>query len=172
MKHNLQKLLKEWVIPFGLLAVVLWLIYTYVFFIALVPTGSMIPTILEHSALVATCVHNPENLERGDIVVFRSDELNELMVKRLIGLPGETVVIDEEGQLTIDGVPLEESYVKNSSNHSGEFQVPEDCYFFLGDNRRGSFDARGWEQPYITGDKIKGKAQFTLWPVSKFGVLK
>lgn len=172
MSVKLGKFFKEWLIPFAIELVVVLLLVKYVFFFVIVPTGSMIPTILEHSFLFATRVHNPEKLERGDIVVFDSDELDKTLVKRLIGLPGETIVIDKEGRLTVDGVPLEESYVKNSSNLSGEFQVPEGCYFFLGDNRRGSFDARGWEQPYIPENKIEGKAQFTLWPVSKFGVLK
>lgn len=172
MQAHLRRFIKEWIIPYGLLAAALWLIANYVFFIAFVPSGSMIPTILEYSALVSTRIHNLDNLERGDIIVFHSDELNKLLVKRLIGLPGETVVIDEEGQVTVDGVLLEESYVKNASNLDGDFQVPEGCYFFLGDNRRSSVDARVWEQPYIPEDKIEGKAQFTLWPVSKFGVLK
>lgn len=172
MNVKLGKFFKEWLIPFAIELVVVLLLVKYVFFFVIVPTGSMIPTILEHSFLFATRVHNPEKLERGDIVVFNSDELDKTLVKRLIGLPGETIVIDEEGQLTVGGVPLEESYVKNSSPASGEFQVPEGCYFFLGDNRRGSYDARGWENPYIPENKIEGKAQFTIWPVSKFGMLK
>lgn len=173
MNEKLGKFCKEWLIPFIIEVIVVMLLVKYVFFFVIVPTGSMVPTILEHSFLFATRVHNPEkDLERGDIVVFESDELDKTLVKRLVGLPGETVSIDEEGKLTIDGVPLEESYVQHSSPVSGEFQVPQGCYFFLGDNRRGSFDARGWNDPFIPEDKIDGKAIFTIWPVSNFGILE
>lgn len=88
-------------------------------------------------------------------------------------MPGDHVVIDDTGALTInDGMPYPEPYVKFISRQSGEFQVPEGCYLFFGDNRSGSMDARSWEQPYISGDKITGKAIFTLWPFENFGVLK
>ncbi|MEG0541302.1 MAG: signal peptidase I [Angelakisella sp.] len=173
MNVQVRKFFKEWVIPFAIEIAVVLLLVKYVFFFVIVPTGSMIPTILERSFLFATRVHNPEeSLVRGDIVVFKSDELGITLVKRLIGLPGEKVTIDETGQVFINGQMIEESYVKNQAKISGEFEVPEDCYFFLGDNRRGSFDARGWENPYISEDKIEGKAVFTIWPVSQFGVLK
>lgn len=172
VKPNLRKLFREWIVPYTLLAVVLWLLSHYVFFITFVPSGSMIPTILEYSALVATRVHNPETLERGDIVVFQSDELGKLLVKRLIGLPGETVSVDEQGQVTIDGKLLQEPYVKHYSPVTGEFAVPERQYLFMGDNRKGSFDGRSWQQPYISEDKIEGRAVFTLWPVSNFGPLQ
>lgn len=167
-----KKILKDWVIPFVLEILVVLLLVKFVFFFVIVPTGSMIPTIEEHSFLFATRVHKPEKLHHGDIVVFQSDELGKTLVKRLIGLPGETVVVDEEGKLTVNGQAVAEPYVQNSSNLSGQFQVPEGCYFFLGDNRSGSFDARSWEQPYITKDKIEGKAIFTLWPLDNFGGLK
>ena len=85
---------------------------------------------------------------------------------------GDHVVIDDTGALTINDEPYEEPYVKFISRQSGEFQVPEGCYLFFGDNRSGSLDARNWEQPYIPAEKITGKAIFTLWPFENFGVLK
>ncbi|MEG2087496.1 MAG: signal peptidase I [Angelakisella sp.] len=169
---NFKKLMKEWVIPAALEIAVVLLLFKFVFFFVIVPTGSMVPTIQEHSFLFATRVHNPEkSLQRGDIVVFNSDELGMLLVKRLIGLPGETVVVDESGKVTVNGVPLEEPYVKNQDTLPGEFQVPVDSYLFFGDNRSGSGDARRWQQPYIPVQKITGEARFTLWPFSNFGLL-
>lgn len=172
MNDNFKKILKEWIIPFAIEICVVLVLVKFVFFFVLVPTGSMIPTIDDHSFLFALRVHDVDKLERGDIVVFFSDELNKTLVKRLIGLPGEQIVLDEDGNLFVDGRYVEEPYVKNPSNLSGEFSVPEDSYLFFGDNRSGSYDARSWDNPYITSDKIEGKAIFTIWPVANFGSLK
>lgn len=173
MNDRLKRILKEWVIPYSALVVVLLLVFNFVFFLIFVPSGSMVPTIDEFSYIFATRVHNPQkNLERGDIVVFESDETGKTLVKRLIGLPGETVVLDNTGKVFIDGEELDEPYVKNRSKISGDFNVPEGCYFFLGDNRSNSLDARSWENPYIPAEKIEGKAQFTIWPVADFGTLE
>ena len=170
--EQLKRILKEWVIPYGTLIIVVLLLSKYVFFLAIVPSGSMHPTIREASVLFTLRVHDLGKLERGDIVVFYSDELEKTLVKRLIGLPGEEIVIDDKGVISVDGTVLDEPYVKFPSYQSGSFQVPEDSYFFLGDNRSDSFDARSWQNPYIPADKVEGKAVFTLWPLNKFGTLK
>ena len=166
-----KKFIRGWVIPFGVEILVLLFVIKVLFFFVVVPSGSMIPTIDEASILFATRVHDPAALERGDIVVFQSDELGITLVKRLIGLPGDTVILDNKGKLSINGEPVEEPYVFYKAAVSGKFQVPEGHYLFFGDNRSGSNDARMWKQPYISGDKIQGKAQFTIWPVANFGGL-
>ncbi|MDD2955669.1 MAG: signal peptidase I [Oscillospiraceae bacterium] len=166
-----KKIFKEWILPFGLEIIVLLVLLKFVFTFTVIPSGSMIPTIDEKSILFTTYIHNVEKLQRGDIVVFESEELDETLIKRLIGLPGETVIVDGEGRVTIDGVPLEEPYVVYPSDRSGEFHIPEGCYLFFGDNRRSSRDARMWDDPYIPADKIIAKAQFTLWPFQNFGML-
>lgn len=166
-----KKFIKGWVIPFGIEILVLLFVIKFLFFFVVVPSGSMIPTIDEASVLFATRVHDPTTLERGDIVVFQSDELGLTLVKRLIGLPGDTVILDKDGKLSINGEPVEEPYVFHKAAVSGKFRVPEGHYLFFGDNRSGSNDARMWVQPYISGDKIQGKAQFTIWPVANFGKL-
>jgi len=168
-----KKIFKEWILPFGIEIAVILLLINFVFFLVVVPTGSMIPTIDSGSMLFATHIYNPEeNIKRGDILVFYSDELQKNLVKRVIGLPGETVTIDKNGKLYVDGKLTEESYVVFGSNWSGSFDVPEGCYLFLGDNRAGSYDARTWKEPYIHVSKIKGRAVFTLWPLGDFGTLK
>lgn len=163
--------LREWVLPFGLEILVLLFVIRFLFFFVIVPSGSMIPTIDKASVLFATRVHHPEKLQRGDIVVFDSDELGITLVKRLVGLPGDHVVLDDRGKMTLNGEPVEEDYVFYPSALSADFTVPEGHYLFLGDNRSGSNDARMWDEPYIPGEKITGKALFTLWPVANFGFL-
>ena len=175
MEQRAKKILREWIIPFGIEILVLLFIIKFLFFFVIVPTGSMIPTIEEHSVLFALRVHDPEKLERGDIVVFQSDELDLTLVKRLVGLPGDHVVIGEDGSMILNGEPVEEDYVfypDADPDHAGDFQVPEGHYLFMGDNRSGSNDARLWEEPYIAGEKITGRAVFTIWPLGTFGLLQ
>ena len=86
-------------------------------------------------------------------------------------IPGDKVVI-KDGIVTVNGETLKENYIGTADNYSGEFEVPEGKYFFLGDNRYWSLDSRYWENPYIDGSKIKGKAQIKVYPWSEFGKIK
>ena len=79
------------------------------------------------------------------------------MIKRLIGLPGDKVII-KDGVVSVNGETLQENYIGTADNYTGEFEVPEGKYFFLGDNRYWSLDSRYWNDPYIDGSEIKGKA--------------
>lgn len=167
-----KKLWKEWILPLGVEVLVIVFLLKVVFMLVLVPSGSMLPTIQKNSVLFCTYLHNMDKVERGQILVFDSEELGKTLIKRLIGLPGETVVIREDGSITVDGQPLEEPYVVYPQmGQEMEFEVPEGHYLFLGDNRAGSEDARYWEEPFIPTEKIKARARFTLWPLSRFGGL-
>ncbi len=170
-----KRLFKEWILPFGLEILALALIVKFVCFVPSVPTGSMEPTIAEHSALFALRVHDTEKLQRGDIIVFTA-ETPELegttLIKRLIGLPGDHVEIAEDGTLSINGEVQAEDYVVYQYPMPRTFDVPEGCYLFMGDNRANSRDARYWENPYVSADAIQGRAIFTLYPFSNFGKLK
>ncbi len=167
-----KKILKEWVLPLGAEVLVIVFLLKVVFMLVLVPSGSMLPTIQKNSVLFCTHIHNTEKLERGQILVFESDELEKTLIKRLIGLPGETVVIQEDGSILVDGQPLEEPYVVHPAGGAEmEFEIPEGHYLFLGDNRANSEDARYWQEPFIPAEKIRAWARFTLWPFSQFGGL-
>lgn len=161
----------EWVVPILIALVLAFLINKFLIFKVKIPSESMVPTLNVGDRLFVTRIHNPEKLKRGDIVVFHSDEKNEDMIKRLIGLPGDKVVI-KDGIVTVNGETLKENYIGTADNYSGEFEVPEGEYFFLGDNRYWSLDSRYWENPYIDGSKIKGKAQIKVYPWSEFGKIK
>lgn len=171
--EKFKRVMKEWILPFAIEILVVLLLIKFVFFFATVPTGSMIPTINKGDWIFTTRMYQPEkHVKRGDILVFRSDELDMTLIKRVVGLPGESVEVKSDGSVYIDGEKLDEPYVKNPSDKTGVFQVPEGCYLFFGDNRAGSFDAREWENPYIPADKIIGHALFKLWPLTQMGVLK
>ena len=163
--------IREYALPIAFQAILIYLFIKFVAFLTVVPTGSMSPTVEPHSVVVATRMYAPEKtVQRGDIIIFNSEEMNELLFKRCIGLPGEFVQINEDGSIEINGAPLKEPYVKNKFEQLPQsFQIPEGHYLFLGDNRSGSFDAREWDEPYISSDEFIGEARFTIWPLDKFG---
>lgn len=170
-----KRFYKEWILPFGLEILALFLIVKFVFFVPIVPSGSMEPTIAERSALIALRVHDLEKLQRGDIVVFtaQTPELEgTTLIKRLIGLPGDHVEIDESGAVTINGEVQPEDYVVYQYAIPSTFDVPEGHYLFMGDNRANSLDSRYWSYPYVSAEAIQGKAVFTLFPFSNFGKLE
>lgn len=173
-KEDMKNFIKDWVIPSLIALVIALLINRFIFQLVEVPTGSMISTIMPGDRLYVNKIFNVENAKRGDILVFDSEELNKYLVKRLIGLPGDKVEINSAGEVFINGQLLDEPYAIKSTGEQLEqtFEVPEDCYFFLGDNRPQSQDARSWKQPYINKKHIKGEALFRFFPFNKIGKLK
>ena len=91
----------------------------------------------------------------------------------MIGTPGDTVEIIH-GVTYVNGEVLEEPYLKETpkDKNFGPYEVPEDCYFVMGDNRNNSNDARFWKNTYVKRDAVLGKALFCYWPPSRIGVLK
>lgn len=105
--------------------------------------------------------------ERFDIVIFKyPDDESQRFIKRVIGLPGETVEI-REGKVYINGsdTPLDDSFTPETPvGNFGPYTVPEGCYFMLGDNRNNSRDSRMWDNPYVKKEKILGKAVLRYFP--------
>ncbi len=113
----------------------------------------------------------------GDIIVFQSDlenvnGKNKLLIKRVIGVPGDTVAISD-GSVYLNGVTLDETYTKDGYTASDmqEVVVPDGCLFCMGDNRQNSTDSRDERVGFISMDRIMGKAVFRLFPFSKLGKL-
>ena len=108
--------------------------------------------------------------ERFDIIIFKyPDDESQLFIKRLIGLPGETVEI-RDGKVYINGSsePLDDSFVPETpKGNYGPYVVPEDSYFMLGDNREHSRDSRFWDNSFVTFDEIVGKAVVRYFPSIK-----
>jgi signal peptidase I len=170
--NTVKKIFKDWIIPIIAAIIIAFMINKFVFFNVTVPTGSMLPTINLKDKILVTRVHNKSNLKNGDIVVFHSDELDEDLIKRLIGKPNDEVDIREDGSVYVNNVKVDESYVVYPGGKTGKFKVKEDSYFFMGDNRANSSDARYWQQPYISEKDIMGKARIIISPFSRFGKLK
>ena len=138
---------------------------------ASVPSGSMEDTIPTGARIVGL---RPEyhfrKPQRGDIAIFKyPDDESTDYVKRVIGLPGETVEI-KDGKVYIDGsdTPLIEPYVKETpTGDYGPYHVPEDSYFMMGDNREYSKDSRFWENKYVKLDKMVARVHFMYFPKIK-----
>jgi signal peptidase I len=166
----IKNFVKDWIMPICAALIIAVLINKFIFFNVYVPTGSMIPTINENDKILVTRIYNPGNIKRGDIIVFYSEELQETLIKRAIGLPGDHIDI-KDGVVSINGEVLKEDYVKNNDDFTGSFDVPKGKFFFLGDNRANSNDARLWINSYIDASEIKGEARFRFYPFNNMGIL-
>lgn len=163
----------DWIIPILAALLLAGLIHKFLLFKIKVPTGSMMPTVEIGDQLFVTKIYNTNNIKRGDIVVFNSDELSEPLLKRVIGLPGEHVEIKSDGSVYVNGNKLQEDYVKYPGGKADmSFDVPTGKFLMLGDNRNNSDDARYWNNPYIDGKDIEAKAQITVYPFNRIGFVK
>lgn len=156
----MKKFLKQWV-PSIMIGVILSLfIRSYVAEAMRVPTESMVPTIKVNDRLLVEKMLWLTTLKHGDIVVFTppvAGDEQKRYVKRLIGLPGDTLEI-KDGALYRNGETIDEPYLKEPMTYTfGPVTVPAEHYFFLGDNRNISYDAHLWATPFVAKDKLIGK---------------
>lgn len=170
-KPKKKSTIREWIIDIAVVACVALLVWKFVGYGVWITSGSMIPTLEVKDRLVVTRVHNPQDLKEGDIVLFKNDEFKgDILIKRLIGLPGDKIEI-KDGVVFRNGEKLKEDYVKNNEKYNGTFQVPNNEYFFLGDNRANSDDSRYWKNPYVDESYIEGKARIIYYPINDFKIL-
>ena len=170
-ENKCKNFFNDWIVPIVIAVILAFAINKFIVFKIQIPSESMVPTLNINDQLYARRVYRPEKLERGDLVIFNFEPKDELFIKRLIGLPGDEIII-EEGVVTVNGAKLDESYVKNPQVFNGLYTVPEGEYFFLGDNRANSGDSRYWDYPYIKADDIVGEAFIKVYPFSDFGLVK
>lgn len=165
-----QKKDRWWPLP--LLAVVLAILLNlFIILNAHVPSGSMEPTIPTGSMVLGDrTAYLRGEPQTGDVVFFRheSEFDRQILVKRLIALPGQTFSM-ENGRIYLDGELLDEPYVAEFSRDScPETVVPEGCYIVLGDHRANSNDARFWDDPFIRREDLLARAMFVYFPFSEF----
>ncbi len=188
-KKSLFYEIVEVVVVAAILAVIIksFLIQAFV-----IPSGSMIPTLLiEDRLLVSKISFLVQPPHRGDIIVFKppasahippeSSITNALrglvglpqeppaFIKRLIGLPGDEVRV-HNGKVYINGNPLEEPYIAEAPDYEmAPVKVPTDSYFMMGDNRNNSADSHIWG--FLPKKNIIGKALFRFWPLDRMGFI-
>ena len=168
----------SWILTIVAAVAIALILNRFVLINAEIPSGSMENTIMTGDKLIGFRLsYLFKEPQRGDIVIFQyPDDETQKYVKRVIGCPGDTVVI-EKGKIYINGAtePLEEDYLKEDwvvATGPYTFEVPKNSYFVMGDNRNDSWDARYWTNTYVTKDKILGKAIFRYWPINQVKLLK
>ena len=158
----------EWVITVAVAICFAVIINTFVLVNAKIPSGSMENTVMTGDRIFGTRLsYKNAEPERGDIVIFKyPDDESQLFIKRVIGLPGETLEV-KSGLVYINGseAPLDEPYVKEEPlGDYGSVLIPEGAYFMMGDNRNNSRDSRFWINHFVYKDKILGKAWMRYYP--------
>ncbi len=177
MKRVLREILNTSLYLLG----VLCLVYLVIHFVGQrtqVQGSSMEPTLSTEDNLIVDKIsyrfHDPE---RYDIIVFPFlGEEETFFIKRIIGLPGETVQIDEEGTIYVNGEALDDGYGREVIQNPGRAREPielgKDEYFVLGDNRNDSTDGRDPSVGNIRRENIIGRAWLRIWPLDKFGLIR
>lgn len=184
---DLRKEVISWLLSLAFVIVAVLIINNFIIVNAQVPSSSMENTIMPGNRLIGTRFsYWFSEPERGDIVIFHYP-LDEkiIYIKRVIGLPGETVKI-EDGKIYINDseTPLDEPYLKEEwlvENTGFSYTIPEDCWLMLGDNRNNSADSRYWPQKaletglvssieegrkkysFVHSDQIMARAVFRYW---------
>lgn len=145
----------------------------------IVSGNSMLPNFHDKEQLVAEKISlNFRPIQRGDIVIFEHPEYpKKLVIKRVVGMPKETIIISQ-GKVLLDGKPLEEPYVHEQNQTRGKrvikedttYQIPENSYVLLGDNRSNSIDSREWGA--VPAENIIGRAFMVYYPLTNFRLVK
>ena len=181
-KVDMKKEILSWVFYIAFVLVLTWVIITFVGQRTRVDGRSMMNTLHDGDNLIVEKLsYRFSDPKRFDIIVFPPTGKKEYYIKRIIGLPGETVQIDENGNIYINGELLEENYGAETIQNPGRAAKPitlgddeyfEGHYFVMGDNRNNSKDSRSEEVGNVKRSQIIGRAWLRIWPLNKFGLLK
>lgn len=174
---SFKKTIVDWFLTFVVALVLSLGLRTYVAEARWIPSGSMIPTLeVGDRVLVDKVYFKTAGLERQDIVVFIAPPATNTdipMIKRVIGLPGDQVLIEDD-TVYVNGEALVEPYIENepgvqSPVNFGPITVPEGMLFVLGDNRHNSFDSRYWG--FVPLENVIGRALLKFYPLSHFALI-
>ena len=176
-KVDMKKEILSWVFYIAFVLVLTWVIITFVGQRTRVDGRSMMNTLHDGDNLIVEKLsYRFSDPKRFDIIVFPPTGKKEYYIKRIIGLPGETVQIDENGNIYINGELLEENYGAETIQNPGRAAKPitlgDDEYFVMGDNRNNSKESRSEEVGNVKRSQIIGRAWLRIWPLNKFGLLK
>lgn len=172
ISKELMKEMVEYVLIFLIALVVMLFLNNFIIINARIPSASMEDTVMTGDRLIGNRLAYKNDIpQRFDVIIFKfPDNESELYIKRIIGLPGETVTITD-GKVYINDstTPLDDSFTKEipASTSFGPYYVPSNCYFVMGDNRNNSYDSRYWTHTFVKSEQILGKAMFRYYPFNK-----
>ena len=178
LSEKAKKEIREWVVSLVSAAVVVLLVSNFLCTIIRVDGGSMLNTLHDGDRLYVNVLDMKLNgPERYDVVILHYPGRKGNFVKRVIGLPGDTLEV-KEGVLYINGEAVEEEYLAEertqkfhgASSNFGPVEIPEDQYFVMGDHRDHSNDSR--QVGLIDRDMFVGKATYIFWPFNRMGAIK
>jgi signal peptidase I len=166
-----KKELIEWVQTISIALIVAFLVRQFLFQPYRVQMGSMLPTLHENNYIIVNkLIFRYKSPNRGDVVVFRPpNNAGVFYIKRVIGLPGETIEV-KEGNVFVNNELIKETYLTiDTPGIFGPRKLLKGEYFVMGDHRNNSLDSR--EFGPITFSEMSGKAVFVFWPIKDIKVL-
>lgn len=170
-KKSYRSTLRSTVYTLITVAAVAVLVATLVLPVLQIYGTSMTPTLSDGDIVVSV---SGSEFEAQDIIAFYYN--NKILVKRVIATAGQWVDIDEEGNVSVDGTPLDEPYVFEKALGECDidlpYQVPEGRVFVMGDHRSVSVDSRSTSVGCVAQEQIVGKLVFCVWPFTNFGQIK
>lgn len=166
-----RRILRSTVYALIIVAAVAVLIASLILPVLQIAGTSMEPTLNNGEIVVLL---KTRNLKRGELCGFSYS--NKILIKRVIGLPGDTIVIDGEGTVFVNGEALDEPYITEKGLGECDiefpFEVPEESYFLMGDHRTTSIDSRSTVIGCVDREQIVGKIFLKVWPLKEFSFVK
>lgn len=157
-----KKDIKEWTLTI-IWAIAIYLLVSIFIFSARVDGDSMNPTFTDGNFLFATRNYLTSEYDHGDVIVFNSSTLGKALIKRVIGVPGDTIKIEDQ-KVYVNGEEIKEDYINNPPLENLEIKVTNGNYFVMGDNRQNSLDSRYELVGLVSKQQIMGKVVIEVFP--------
>lgn len=172
LSDKAKKELREWIVSLAVAVIVAFLLRTFIFTVIRVDGESMRETLQDHDRMIVTIIDMKLlGVRHGDVVICKYPERKENFVKRVVGLPGDTVRVSA-GVTYVNDEALDEPYITHKPTYEfGPMTVPEGTVFVLGDNRSNSHDSHSLDVGPLDQSQLIGIARLVIWPPRDIGLI-